>query len=82
MDSVMIPVVLQSPHKTLLVESISYGFGCAMRRRTSTYLKRDPDIFENSPESSSIVLQALEGRAFKPNSASAAAGKRQLCVTP
>jgi len=70
MDLIMIPVALQSPHKTLLVESISYGFGCAMHRQTSTYLGRDPDIFENSPESSSIVLQALKGRDLKPNSAS------------
>ena len=82
MDWVMIHVVLQSPHKTLLVENISYGFGCAMRRRTSTYFGRDSDIFENSPESSSIVLQALEGRDLKPNSASVAAGRSQLCVTP
>jgi len=82
MDSVMIPVVLQSPHKTLLVESISYGFACAMRPRTRTYLKRNPEIFENSPESSSIVLKALEEGALKPNSASAATEKSRPCVTP
>ena len=66
MHSVMIPVVLQSPHKTLLVESISYGFGCAMRRRTSTYLGRDPDIYRRKivlPESSTFsVVDCLEQR--------------------
>ena len=82
MDWVMIPVVLQSPHKTLLVESISYGFGCAMRRQTSAYLGRDPDIFENSPESSSIVLQALEGRDLKPDRASIPAEGNQPDGTP
>ena len=82
MDLVMIPVVLQSPHKTLLVESISYGFGCAMRRQTSKYLGRDPDIIENSPESSSIVLQAHEGRGFSQDHASIPAEGNQEDEAP